>query len=42
MSLVPVVMGANQRPIGASGLYAYWRVSAKVVLPSALRVVKMA
>ena len=42
VSLVPVVMGANQRPIGASGLYAYWRVSAKVVLPSALRVVKMA
>ena len=39
VELVPVVLGANRRPTGARGMYAYWRVSSKVVLPDALRVI---
>ena len=37
VELVPHLMGAAGRPIGARGLYFYWRVGAGVVAPQALR-----
>ncbi|HEX5374677.1 MAG TPA: phage major capsid protein [Solirubrobacterales bacterium] len=38
---VPVVFGENRRPTGQAGLYAYFRVGAKVTVPSALQVLKV-
>lgn len=35
--VVPHVMGATRRPIGARGLYCYWRCGAKTVVPEAGR-----
>lgn len=34
----PLVVGANGRPTGKVGWFAHWRTGAKVVVPSALRV----
>lgn len=38
VEVVQHVMGANQRPTGQRGLYAYWRVGAKVISAAAFRV----
>jgi HK97 family phage major capsid protein len=35
--LVPHLVGANRRPTGERGFYAYWRTGAKTVVPEALR-----
>ena len=37
VELVPHVMGANQRPLGVRGLYAFWRTGSGVVALNALR-----
>lgn len=37
VELIPHLMGDNQRPIGARGMYYYWRVGAGVVAPQAFR-----
>ena len=42
IELVPLVLGANRRPIGARALYAYWRVGAGVVVDNAIRVLEVA
>ena len=42
VEIVQHVLGANRRPLGVRGLYAYWRTSAKVVVPDAFRVVAIA
>jgi predicted phage gp36 major capsid-like protein len=36
IELVPHVMGANRRPTGKRGLYAYWRNSSEVVNEAAI------
>ena len=38
VELLPLVVGANQRPTGQRGLYAYWRVGSKVINADAFRV----
>lgn len=38
----PLVKGANQRPTGEAGWFAYWRVGAKVSTASAFRVLTIA
>jgi HK97 family phage major capsid protein len=40
VELVPVILGPSQRPTGQRGIYAYWRVSAAVTNPNAIRVLK--
>jgi HK97 family phage major capsid protein len=40
IELLPHLLGANRRPTGQRGLYAYWRNSAGVVSPNAFRVLK--
>ncbi len=37
VEIVPHLMGASRRPIGARGLYAYWRNTSKVLVPSAFK-----
>jgi HK97 family phage major capsid protein len=37
VELVPHVFGANQRPTGQRGLYAFWRNGAKLVDANAMR-----
>lgn len=37
VELVPHVMGAAGRPIGARGLYFYWRTGSDLLVPNALR-----
>ena len=37
VELIPHLFGANQRPTGQRGLYAYWRISSKVVDANAFR-----
>lgn len=37
VELVPHLFGANRRPTGQRGLYAFWRTGADVVNPAALR-----
>jgi HK97 family phage major capsid protein len=41
MRYVPVVVGANQRPTGQAGWFAFWRTGAKVVDPNAFRLLKL-
>jgi len=41
MRYVPVVVGANQRPTGQSGWFAFWRTGAKVVDPNAFRLLRL-
>jgi HK97 family phage major capsid protein len=41
IELVPHLFGENGRPTGERGLYAYWRVGSKVVVPNALRALKV-
>ncbi|AQZ71119.1 hypothetical protein BKM31_44735 [[Actinomadura] parvosata subsp. kistnae] len=37
----PLVKGANQRPTGEVGWYAFWRVGANVLVPDAFRVLRV-
>jgi HK97 family phage major capsid protein len=37
VELVPHVFGASQRPIGARGVYAYWRTGSGVLVANAAR-----
>jgi HK97 family phage major capsid protein len=37
VEIVPHVFGPTQRPIGARGVYAFWRVGAGVLVPNAAR-----
>lgn len=37
VEIVPHLMGASRRPIGARGLYAYWRNTSKVLVPGAFK-----
>lgn len=37
IELVPHVFGANQRPTGERGIYAFWRNSGDVIAPNAFR-----
>ncbi|TDE40504.1 phage major capsid protein [Nonomuraea mesophila] len=37
----PLVKGANQRPTGEVGWYAFWRVGANVLVPNAFRVLRV-
>ncbi|WP_433445654.1 phage major capsid protein [Nonomuraea sp. CA-141351] len=37
----PLVKGANQRPTGEVGWYAFWRVGANVLIPDAFRVLRV-
>jgi HK97 family phage major capsid protein len=41
VELIAHLFGGNQRPIGARGLYAYWRTGAAVQVPNAVRVLKV-
>jgi HK97 family phage major capsid protein len=41
VEVVPHLMGANGRPTGQRGLYAYWRNNSKVLSPKAFRVLKI-
>lgn len=41
VELIPHLLGENRRPIGARGLYAYWRTGSGVVNPAALRRLKV-
>jgi HK97 family phage major capsid protein len=41
MRYVPVVVGANARPTGQAGWFAFWRTGAKVVDPNAFRILKL-
>jgi hypothetical protein len=38
VELVPLVMGATRRPIGARALYAWWRTTGGIVAQSAIKV----
>jgi len=38
IELVPHLLGSSQRPLGARGLYGYWRTSSLVQVPNAIRV----
>jgi predicted phage gp36 major capsid-like protein len=40
VEIVPHVFGSTQRPLGIRGLYAYWRTSALVVNPAAVKVIQ--
>lgn len=42
VDLVPHLFGANQRPTGQRGLYAYWRTGADVVNDDAFRMLNIA
>jgi HK97 family phage major capsid protein len=37
VELIPHLVGANHRPIGQRGLFAYWRVGSAAVNPGAAR-----
>ena len=37
VELIPHLFGANRRPTGERGLYAYWRVGTGAVVPTAFR-----
>jgi predicted phage gp36 major capsid-like protein len=37
VELVPHLVGANHRPTGQRGLYAYWRNTSAVLVPNAFR-----
>jgi HK97 family phage major capsid protein len=37
VEMVPLVMGANRRPIGNRGVYAVWMNNSKVIVPGALK-----
>lgn len=37
VELVPHIFGANQRPTGQRGIWAYWRNGSKVLVPGAFR-----
>ncbi len=41
IELVPQVFGANQRPTGQRGVFAWWNNGSKVLVPNAFRVLKM-
>ncbi len=41
VELVPTVFGENQRPTGQRGLFAHYRVGAKVTAPHAVQVLKV-
>jgi len=41
MKYVDVVVGANQRPTGQSGWFAFWRTGASVVDPNAFRLLRL-
>lgn len=40
IELIPHLFGANQRPTGQRGLYAYWRTGSTVVSTNAFRILK--
>lgn len=42
IELIPQVFGANQRPTGQRGLFAWWHNGSKVLVPNAFRVLTMA
>ena len=37
----PIVVGANQRPTGQAGWFAFWRVGSKAVNPNAFRLLQL-
>jgi predicted phage gp36 major capsid-like protein len=37
LALAPHVLGASQRPIGARGVYAFWRTGSGVLVANAAR-----
>ena len=37
----PMVMGANQRPTGQAGFFAFWRTGADVITSNAFKVLKV-
>ncbi len=41
VELIQHLFGANRRPTGERGLFAYWRTGAAVVVPNAIRVLKV-
>lgn len=41
VELVPHLFGADRRPTGQRGLYAYWRVSSAVVVDNAIRLLEI-
>lgn len=41
LELVPQVFGANQRPTGQRGVFAFWHNGSKVLVPAAFRVLTM-
>jgi HK97 family phage major capsid protein len=41
MRYLPIVVGANARPTGQAGWFAFWRVGAKVVDPNAFRLLRL-
>ena len=41
VELVPHLFGANRRPTGQRGFYAFWRNSAAILVPNAFRVLKV-
>ncbi len=41
VELIPHLFGANRRPTGERGLFAYWRTGAAVLVPNAFRVLKV-
>jgi HK97 family phage major capsid protein len=40
VEVVPMLLGANRRPTGERGFYAYWRNGADLVVPDAARVLR--
>lgn len=41
VELAPLLMGANRRPTGERGLFAYWRTGAGVVVQNAFRYLEL-
>ncbi len=41
VELVPHLLGSNRRPTGQRGLYCYGRTGGGVIVPDALRVLKV-
>jgi HK97 family phage major capsid protein/HK97 family phage prohead protease len=41
VELVPHLFGANRRPTGQRGIYAYWSNNSKILVPNALRVLNV-
>jgi HK97 family phage major capsid protein len=42
VEMIPNVVGENGRPVGARGLYSFWRVGAAVTIPNAFRYLTVA